>query len=162
MLVLKLYVFADSFMVPNLRDQVNRYIARCNLHTPDDKHIIYAFDNLPSTDPILDFFVDTCYTELIIEPRDFEAKTKALSHMPHDFLLRFVVNVGKHRPIGDFSSARYYMNEESYYIHGARPGKIRSPEARQDDWRGKIVIQWEPFGLDAEQDADIGNKNEDD
>jgi hypothetical protein len=60
MAVLKLYVFADRFAIAKLRKETNNKIANEYYHIcPWYDVVIYAFDNLPPTYRILEFFVDT-------------------------------------------------------------------------------------------------------
>lgn len=88
---IKLYVFADRFAVPTLRTAMNRQIVNdpdANARTYwDCVPIIYAFDNLPPTDPILDLFVDRYYMKWC----GWGTPTEML---PHDFLQRVLQRIG--------------------------------------------------------------------
>ncbi|KAI4960045.1 hypothetical protein J4E86_001664 [Alternaria arbusti] len=83
---IKLYVFADRFAVPVLRTAMNRQIVQDSDAGPPVelgyKSIIYAFENLPPSDPLLDLFVDRHYVE-------WSGYKVPMLQLPHDFLLRF-------------------------------------------------------------------------
>ncbi|KAF2709293.1 hypothetical protein K504DRAFT_533681 [Pleomassaria siparia CBS 279.74] len=60
MLQIKLYVFADRFMIPALRLAMNRIITADTTYTrPCANVMIFAFDNLRAEDVILQFLVDS-------------------------------------------------------------------------------------------------------
>lgn len=93
---IKLYVFVDRFAVPTLRTALNRQIVNdpdaVSRITWDHTTITYAFDNLPSTDPLLDLFVDRYYMEW--------NGWGSMQSLPHDSLHRFLQRVGGERARG--------------------------------------------------------------
>lgn len=97
---IKLYVFADRFAVSRLRTALNLEIVKLTmpLHTSiwDYASIVYAFANLPSTDPLLDFFVDLHYAYWDDTGDESQDKDR-FDELPREFLLRFFKRVGTER-----------------------------------------------------------------
>ncbi|KAH8625825.1 hypothetical protein IG631_19704 [Alternaria alternata] len=97
---IKLYVFADRFAVSRLRTALNLEIVKLTmpLHTSiwDYASIVYAFANLPSTDPLLDFFVDLYYAYWDDTGDESQDKDR-FEELPREFLLRFFKRVGTER-----------------------------------------------------------------
>ncbi|KAF2872412.1 hypothetical protein BDV95DRAFT_606028 [Massariosphaeria phaeospora] len=87
---IKLYVFADRFIVPILRTTLNRLIVAdttCRL-APFPDVTSYAFENLPTEDPILAFFVDT--NALFCDTYGMEEAEHDLAKHPRLFLVRTI------------------------------------------------------------------------
>ncbi|CAN9249591.1 unnamed protein product [Alternaria alternata] len=97
---IKLYVFADRFAVSRLRTALNLEIVKLTmpLHTSiwDYASIVYAFASLPSTDPLLDFFVDLHYAYWDDTGDESQDKDR-FDELPREFLLRFFKRVGTER-----------------------------------------------------------------
>ncbi|RYN51240.1 hypothetical protein AA0114_g5620 [Alternaria tenuissima] len=93
---IKLYIFADRFAVSRLRTALNLEIVKLTmpLHTSiwDYASIVYAFANLPSTDPLLDFFVDFHYAYWDDTGDESQDKDR-FDELPREFLLRFFKRV---------------------------------------------------------------------
>jgi hypothetical protein len=97
---IKLYVFADRFAVSRLRTALNLDIVQYARlpHPPlwGYAAIIYAFANLPSTDPLLDLFVDLKYVYWNGKGTTIKDKDR-FDELPREFLLRFYKRVGTER-----------------------------------------------------------------
>ena len=97
---IKLYVFADRFAVSRLRTALNLEIVKHagppHLSIWDYAPIVYAFANLPSTDPLLDLFVDLYYIHWDDMGDGFEDNDR-FDELPREFLLRFYKRVGTER-----------------------------------------------------------------
>ncbi|KAF3034243.1 hypothetical protein E8E12_004830 [Didymella heteroderae] len=107
MLRLKLYCFASRFIVPRLRQQLNRvivndYDADCPC-LEEYKTITYVFNNLPPTDLILDSTVDRYFMVWRLDLDEGEDEG-AYDHLPREFLLRFYKRV-------DFCSYHEHITE---------------------------------------------------
>lgn len=111
---IKLYAFADRFAVSRLRTALNLEIVKDaappHLSMWTYTAIIYAFANLPSTDPLLDLFVDIHYIYLSDKVNNPEARGW-LDRLPREFLLRFFKKVGTER-----RSHRQFRLTKSYAI----------------------------------------------
>ena len=91
LLDLKLYVFADRFQVPRLQRALNRSIIS-NLYSVDNtgvpflNAIIYALNNLPPADPMLEIMCKSC------EPSLGKASAiEATQDLPYEFLHRYMM-----------------------------------------------------------------------
>ncbi|KAL6706150.1 hypothetical protein ACN47E_006066 [Coniothyrium glycines] len=126
-LKLKFYVFADRFIVRNLSAELNRRIV--NEHSsrafpghPGHEEIIYAFNNLPETDPLLDFYADILFYVWNLDMDQLHNQVSLRSQLPRELLLRFMLRVGRSRrdyedlPINkfsfDFCSYHGHVSEE--------------------------------------------------
>ncbi|KAI4936770.1 uncharacterized protein J4E92_001495 [Alternaria infectoria] len=96
--MLRLYVFADRFAVAALRTAMNRaMVKKFNKPSPAPyQSVIYAFDNLPSTDPLLDLLVDTAFVTWY-SSRDSTKSAAMIQDLPKDFFVRFYMRVGNER-----------------------------------------------------------------
>jgi len=110
---IKLYVFADRFAVAKLRTALNRQIVNdpeaVSRITWDNFSVTYAFDNLPSTNPLLDLFVDRYYMEW--------NGWGSVQSLPHEFLHRFLQRVGGERAQGRKASEMFKMDLCIYHEH---------------------------------------------
>lgn len=100
-LMMKVYVFADRFLVPELGVAMFRYFANfCNNggNPPYYDAILYAFDNLPSTSPMLTLLVKL-HCAYWNENSDTEdnGELELRQDLPHDFLLRGMEHFAKMR-----------------------------------------------------------------
>jgi hypothetical protein len=131
LLRLKLYVFADRFVVPSLREQLNRaivndYDSDCPA-LEEYETINYAFHNLPLTDPLLDLFVDRYFMVWRLDLDEGEDE-EVYETLPHEFLLRFYKRVGKWRK-EDLQNRHQLFNMDfcSYHEHKAEQDKLECP-----------------------------------
>ncbi|KAI4652439.1 hypothetical protein J4E93_002641 [Alternaria ventricosa] len=118
---IKLYVFADRFAVSALRTTMNRRIvmgsqiirsAAWRIH-----QIIYAFDNLPSADPLLDYLADRYYMDGPSADDTVEASSMA-NKLPKEFLVRFFKRVSFERQKGgNEASGIFNMDYCTYHDH---------------------------------------------
>lgn len=148
MLRLKLYVFADRFVVPLLREQLNRAIV--NEYDSDCpaleeyEAITYAFSNLPSTDPMLDLIVDRYFMVWRLDLDEGEEE-EAYGTLPHEFLLRFYKRVGKWRRDDLQNSHQLFnMNFCSYHEHKTEQEKAECVHKTQKMKTGQVWLQREP------------------
>ncbi len=146
LLMLKLYVFADRFLIPSLRALVNSRIVTSGISKYPRRHaseaMIYAFKNLPATDPVLDFFVDSYFMMWTIAPEDAEKSAKELSCMPQEFLVRWLIKLGTYRSTYEVRHERkFYMNLCSYHVHQSDPEKEQCP-MKATESHNKILIEW--------------------
>jgi len=128
---IKLYVFADRFAVPALHIVMNRKIiagypliksAPWRYH-----HIIYAFDNLPPTDPLLDYLADRYYMDGPSMDDSVEASSMA-NNLPKEFLVRFFKRVSLERKKGgNEASGIFNMDYCTYHDHAKDGGKVLCP-----------------------------------
>ncbi|KAI4616808.1 hypothetical protein J4E83_006389 [Alternaria metachromatica] len=132
--LIKLYVFADRFAVSALRTVMNRRIvmgsqiirsAAWRYH-----HIIYAFDNLPPTDPLLDYLADRYYMDGPSMDDSVEASSMA-NNLSKEFLVRFFKRVSLERKKGgNEASGIFNMDYCTYHEHakdgdkGSCPSKL--------------------------------------
>lgn len=98
MLMIKLHVFADRFLVHALCQAMSRVIIAHYYNNdinivPHYEIIIYAFQNLPPQAKLLDFFVEL-QCKLWHLSLDSEDDRKIEKQLPHDFLLRFMKRIG--------------------------------------------------------------------
>ena len=99
LLQVKLYVLADRLAVPTLRRLLNRILvgsARFYPFVPRYEDVTHAFNHLPPTDPILDYFVGAFFMQWDSNIHRLRSGDP-LSQLPQDFLLRFMLKVGKER-----------------------------------------------------------------
>ena len=100
-LMMEVYVFADRFLVPQLKAALFRFFANfCNNDgiPPYYEAIIYAFDNLPSTSPMLNLLVKlhcAYWTESSDTSDNGELELR--HELPHDFFLRGMAQFAKGR-----------------------------------------------------------------
>lgn len=144
MLRLKLYVFADRFVVPALRAQLNRaivndYDSDCPA-LEEYETITYAFHNLPSTDPILDLMVDRYFMVWRLDLDEGEDE-EAYETLPHDFLLRFYKRVGRWRK-DDLQNRHQLFNMDfcSYHEHRSEEEKLQCPHKTQKMKVGQVWL----------------------
>ncbi|KAH6639456.1 hypothetical protein C7974DRAFT_131865 [Boeremia exigua] len=154
MLRLKLYVFADRFVVPRLREQLNRaivndYDSDCPA-LEEYETITYAFYNLPSTDPILDLIVDRYFMVWRLDLDEGE-EDEAYELLPHEFLLRFYKRVGKWRK-DDLQNRHQLFNMDfcSYHEHKCEEDKLQCPYKTERMKAGQVWLIRESRG---EQDG---------
>ncbi|KAF2256677.1 hypothetical protein BU26DRAFT_412709, partial [Trematosphaeria pertusa] len=92
LLKIKLYVFADRFLAPCLRKLLNRAIVsnvRDGSCSPSIWTIIYAFENLQATDPVLNYLVDArCTSDGTLY--DSTEEKEMYGELPHEFLVRYM------------------------------------------------------------------------
>lgn len=145
MLRLKLYVFADRFVVPRLREQLNRaivndYDSDCPA-LEEYKTITYAFHNLPPTDPILDLIVDRYFMVWRLDLDEGEDE-EAYETLPHEFLLRFYKRVGKWRK-EDLQNRHQLFNMDfcSYHEHKTDEDKLQCPHKTQKMKAGQVWLR---------------------
>ncbi|KAI4629163.1 uncharacterized protein J4E87_003424 [Alternaria ethzedia] len=118
---IRLYVFADRFAVPALRTAMNRQIVGERDVTSGlcwgVTQIAYAFDNLPTSDPVLDFLVDQYYTE-------WGGHSTFAEGLPQEFLLRFFRRVGSERAQGrDVVAESFRVDFCTYHEHATDADK---------------------------------------
>ncbi|KAJ4994280.1 snare domain-containing protein [Stagonosporopsis vannaccii] len=159
MLRLKLYVFADRFVVPKLRQQLNRaivndYDSDCPA-LEEYETITYAFLNLPSTDPILDLIVDRYFMVWRLDLDEGEDE-EAYDTLPHEFLLRFYKRVGKWRK-DDLQNRHQLFNMDfcSYHEHTTEQDKLQCPHKTQKMRAGQIWLTRESRGKKAKLEANV-------
>lgn len=147
MLRLKLYVFADRFIVPLLRQQLNRaivndYDSDCPA-LEEYETITYAFQNLPSTDPLLDLIVDRYFMVWRLDLDEGEDE-EAYENLPHEFLLRFYKRVGRWR-MNDLQNRHQLFNMDfcSYHEHKTEQEKLECPHKTQKMKAGQVWLQRE-------------------
>jgi hypothetical protein len=89
MLRLKLYVFADRFLIPTLRKQLSLQIANdTNIScSPHPEVLLFAAENIPENDSIYDFFVDTT-SRHFDHDADGEDNKQLWDSLPPGFVLR--------------------------------------------------------------------------
>lgn len=91
LLAIRLYVFADCYLISALKEETNRFIVEEDFskHPIKPDVIIYAFANLPSNDPILDYYVEkNCHAwEAPYRGSEEEA---SLETLPHEYLIRYM------------------------------------------------------------------------
>jgi len=114
--------------------------------------IIYAFNNLPPTDPILDWLVDRHYIQWQMYS---EAQSTTFSRLPHEFLLRFFKRVGQERHAGHGCvSDTFHLDICSYHEHASEGERVScsrySKEApatvalrRSVEWKVKVEVEGE-------------------
>lgn len=148
MLRLRLYVFADRFVVPQLRKQLNRaivndYDSDCPC-LEEYETITYVFNNLPPTDPILDLIVDRYFMIWRLDLDEGEDEG-AYDNLPHEFLLRFYKRVGKRRK-EDLSNRHQLFNMDlcSYHEHDTEVEKIQCPYKTKKMRTGQVWLGREP------------------
>jgi hypothetical protein len=148
MLRLKLYVFADRFVVPRLRQQLNRaivndYDSDCPA-LEEYETIAYVFNNLPQTDPILDLIVDRYFMVWRLDLDEGEDRD-AYENLPHEFLLRFYKRVGKWRK-DDLNNRHQLFNMDfcSYHEHETEADKIQCLHKTQKMRAGQVWLAREP------------------
>jgi hypothetical protein len=115
MWMIMLYVFAYRFGVSALRTTMNRKIVGDSdswYPKPwENAAIIYAFDNLPPTNPLLDHLVDRYFMA-------WAGGSDTGSVLPPDFLRRFFERVGNERARrGNNDAGVYNMDACSYHEH---------------------------------------------
>jgi hypothetical protein len=144
MLRLKLYVFADRFIVPLLREQLNRaivndYDSDCPC-LEEYETITYVFNNLPPNDPILDLIVDRYFMVWRLDLDEGEDED-AYNNLPHEFLLRFYKRVGKWR-MEDLNNRHQLFNMDlcSYHEHGTETDKIQCPYKTKKTKTGQVLL----------------------
>lgn len=149
MLRLKLYVFTDRFVVPGLRKQLNRaivndYESDCPC-LEEYETIMYVFNNLPPTDPILDLIVDRYFMVWRLDLDEFEDEG-AYNNLPHDFLLRFYKRVGKERR-DDLTNRHQLFNMDfcSYHEHKTEADKLQCPHKTKKMRTGQAWLVREPL-----------------
>lgn len=147
MLRLKLYVFADRFVVPRLREQLNRaivndYDSDCPA-LEEYETITYVFGNLPPTDPMLDLFVDRYFMVWRLDLDEGEEE-EAYEALPHEFLLRFYKRVGKWRK-DDLENRHQLFNMEfcSYHEHKTEEDKQKCEHKTQQMKAGQVWLSRE-------------------
>jgi hypothetical protein len=87
--IIKTCVFGDRFMVPKLLQDANNHCADTHSFPPRYNGIIYAFNNLRSDVPLLNFLVDLHCAFWQRTCDDADEDEKALqSQLPNDFLVR--------------------------------------------------------------------------
>jgi hypothetical protein len=90
MLLVKLYIFADRFGIPELQNRANNHLIWNFIGAETSlwhEMIIHAFDNIPANRKILQAIVDArcaCWGDEDDGPEDQGGQTM----LPHDFLLR--------------------------------------------------------------------------
>lgn len=158
--LVKLYVFANRFLVPTLRKALTHKI----LHTLDEVNrgavrplsyasVIYAFNNLPSTDPMLDMFVDLYHMSWTSES-DIDPKQIGLfPQLPHEFLLRFMRRVGTAREKqGSSPWLKFSLNVCSYHEHESALEKSNCPFKSRNLQR-KILLERETSVSNGQEDT---------
>ncbi|XPS78086.1 hypothetical protein M3J09_010106 [Ascochyta lentis] len=147
MLRLKLYVFADRFVVPLLRKQLNRaivndYDSDCPA-LEEYETVTYAFHNLPPTDPLLDLIVDRYFMVWRLDLDEGEDE-EAYDTLPHEFLLRFYKRVGKWRK-DDLQNRHQLFNMDfcTYHEHADEQEKSECAHKTQKMKAGQIWLQRE-------------------
>ncbi|KAF1928705.1 uncharacterized protein M421DRAFT_5155 [Didymella exigua CBS 183.55] len=148
MLRIKLYVFADRFIVPKLREQLNRaivndYDSDCPA-LEEYETVTYAFNNLPPTDPLLDLIVDRYFMVWRLDLDEGEEED-AYNNLPHEFLLRFYKRVGKWRK-EDLNNRHQLFNMDfcSYHEHEKEADKIQCPHKTRKMKVGQVWLMREP------------------
>jgi len=111
---IQLYVFADRFAVLSLRTSLNRKISLEDFWP--HAAIIYAFDNLPPTNPILDLFVDLHYATWT-SPKRVHMDPVTMHNLPKDFLMRFYQRVGYECKRGTIPTKNFELDRCSYHGH---------------------------------------------
>jgi hypothetical protein len=100
-LMMEVYVFADRFLVPQLKVALFRFFANfCNNDAipPYYEAIIYAFDNLPSTSPMLTLLVKLhCAYWTDSSDTTDNGELELRHELPQDFFLRGMAQFAKGR-----------------------------------------------------------------
>ncbi|KAJ4324390.1 hypothetical protein N0V94_001287 [Neodidymelliopsis sp. IMI 364377] len=150
MLRLKLYVFADRFVVPLLREQLNRaivndYDSDCPA-LEEYETVNYAFHNLPPSDPLLDLIVDRYFMVWRLDLDEGEDE-EAYETLPHEFLLRFYKRVGKWRK-DDMQNRHQLFNMDfcSYHEHKTEQERLQCPHKTEKMKAGQVWLSRESRG----------------
>lgn len=162
MLQLQLYVFANRFQVPLLRRTLNRMIIYWSPDsTSPSRQVIYAFANLPSTDPILDFFVDIHFVQWELRHDKYWHQEDLFSKLPHEFLLRFMHRVGEWRRCRSYSLVgKLNLDSCSYHEHESEEDKHRC--RYQSFGNGKPCLRRVVHVADAQKDMGEAQEGADD
>ncbi|KAF1988016.1 hypothetical protein K402DRAFT_403204 [Aulographum hederae CBS 113979] len=94
--ILALYIFADRYDTPKLREDVVRSFYNVYVHWGPTKPpyfslVITAFTTLPESSPLL-HFLETLFAARYIPALDPESERKQRERLPHNFLLRMFLN----------------------------------------------------------------------
>ncbi len=159
---LELYIFADRFLVPSLRSVLSQSIVASFEYGWDMDNavdeIAVAFDNLPPTDPLLDFFVDFYFVSWSVETEDGKYEKSILSQLPHEFLLRYLMRFGRLRQEHGDPNNELYMDWCSYHVHTSGDEKRYCKSKVKKD-KSRILIQREVSGIGDGQDANKKEKS---
>jgi len=148
--MLKVYVFADRFMVPTMRTHANRAIIahsdsqRSSYPLPYCLDIAFAFEHLAPTDPILDFFVDLYCAYWDWEDADTYGHDKLwFTELPKEFLIRYMVKMGRMRERGDLMDDReMLLNHCSYHGHTCDE-ELKSCPQKKSEKKNAIWVERE-------------------
>jgi hypothetical protein len=125
MIMLELYTLADRFLIPALGVCVNRAIIvngdpkKYDHILPGSGEIAYAVYALPSSNPILDFFVDLyCVHWGWSEGEDiYDRDREWFSRLPKEFLIRYMVKIGRMRDLDELETNDTLLVDNCSY-HG--------------------------------------------
>lgn len=138
----KVYAFADRFIVPGLRQLLNHALVpggespryRSPLRYTD---MAYAFNNLPSEDSVLDYFVDLFFMRWGWKVHSWSGQ-ESFSSLPDGFLLKILENTGKERQRVKYrAESPFMMDWCSYHLHTSDEERAECPH-NVTDWGGKI------------------------
>jgi len=152
MLRLKLYVLADRLIVPSLHRLLNRAIVNVSriyyVSPPPYENIIYAFQHLPPSDSILDYFIDIFYMGWDSDIHDRSGEDN-FSDLPQDFLLRLLTKMGKERKRSKYrQQSLYKLDVCSYHAHASDEERASCPNKAYDA-EGKMWMKRESEKEDA-------------
>lgn len=135
--LLKVYAFADRFVIPTLRTHANRaIIANCDYYTlanlPCCMETAFAFEHLPANDPILDLFVDLycVYWNFGYTVEDYGLNNKFwFLQLPKELLVRYMIRTGKIRECNDLAiESKIKLHCCSYHDHKSEEEQNRCQE----------------------------------
>lgn len=114
---IKLYHFADRFLVKELQTAMNWDIVNDNSNGYGFSWptITYAFNNLRSEDPLLDYYVHV-QCRYWGRTREESPEQKQFQELPHDFLVRYMFKMG------ETSDGSTVPDIEPCDYHGHKPG----------------------------------------
>ncbi|KAF2662292.1 hypothetical protein K491DRAFT_739553 [Lophiostoma macrostomum CBS 122681] len=95
--ILGLYVFADRFLVQELKDFTLELCETWYIVQPlNAEAIVYAFANLPASDPLLNILIDGS-SEYGNVPEDEKDKQECMEQLPREFMFRVMQRMFKDR-----------------------------------------------------------------
>jgi hypothetical protein len=139
---LKVYAFADRFIVPGLCQLLSHALVpggespryRSPLRYTD---MAYAFNNLPSEDPVLDYFADLFFMRWDWKVHSWSGQ-ESFSSLPHGFLLKILEKIGKERQRVNYrAEGPFMMDWYSYHLHTSDEERAECPHNVTDSG-GKI------------------------
>jgi hypothetical protein len=136
--ILKTVVFADRFLVTGLRRAANNYyVDESPMDTPPYGLVIYCFENLRQSSPILRFLADSQwrYWKPEFDEGDEDDKDGDLqlrSRHPHDFLVRVMIRYAESEP-----GAKKTLNLCDYHEHACEEEKTTCQAALDSGRRSR-------------------------